>query len=202
MTHPSASRIVGLYQDKAGDWIADRGRSLCRGGPGLGEAGWFERFMDRLPPGGRVRLLDGDKLIRRADVVNGKATLQLSGRALKPGYHQLRVVYVGDGTVATSAGPVTRVGVAKAVPRKVLVDVKGKRVVARRTQALLAVRVRPPVGFDSVSGVVRITIGGKSTRRTLDDGRATLRMNAFRSTFPTVSSTPATREVSAPRTSP
>lgn len=54
MTHPSASRIVGLYQDKAGDWIADRGRSLFRGGAGLGEAGWLERFMDRLPPGGRV----------------------------------------------------------------------------------------------------------------------------------------------------
>lgn len=51
---PSSARIVDLYQDRAADWIADRGRSLFRGGAGLGEAGWFERFMMRLPPGGRV----------------------------------------------------------------------------------------------------------------------------------------------------
>jgi len=54
VAHPSAARIVDLYEEKAGDWIADRGRSLFRGGAGLGEAGWLERFMDRLPPGGQV----------------------------------------------------------------------------------------------------------------------------------------------------
>lgn len=54
MTHPSATRIVGLYDDEADAWIADRGRSLFGGGAGLGEAGWLERFMARLPPGGRV----------------------------------------------------------------------------------------------------------------------------------------------------
>jgi SAM-dependent methyltransferase len=54
MTHPSASRIVGLYSGKAGGWIADRRRTLGRDGPGLTEAGWFERFMAALPPGGAV----------------------------------------------------------------------------------------------------------------------------------------------------
>ena len=51
---PSAARIVGLYSDKAEGWIADRGRDLGRGGPGLSEAGWLDRFMAALPKGGSV----------------------------------------------------------------------------------------------------------------------------------------------------
>lgn len=51
---PPAVRIVGLYSDRADDWIADRGRHLGRAGPGLSEAGWFDRFMAALPPGGSV----------------------------------------------------------------------------------------------------------------------------------------------------
>ncbi|QTC90961.1 class I SAM-dependent methyltransferase [Brevundimonas goettingensis] len=55
MTHPSASRIVGLYSDKAEGWIADRGPRLVAGEPrGLSEIDWFERFMTALPPGGTV----------------------------------------------------------------------------------------------------------------------------------------------------
>lgn len=50
----SADRIIGLYSDKAGDWIADRRRTLGTDGPGLTEAGWFERFMAALPTGGTV----------------------------------------------------------------------------------------------------------------------------------------------------
>jgi ABC-type nitrate/sulfonate/bicarbonate transport system substrate-binding protein len=42
---PAASLIVGLYSDKAEGWIADRKRTLGADGPGLTEAGWFERFM-------------------------------------------------------------------------------------------------------------------------------------------------------------
>jgi SAM-dependent methyltransferase len=55
VAHPSAGRIIDLYSDKAGDWIADRGRTLGRYAPDhLSEAGWFERFMAALPPGGTV----------------------------------------------------------------------------------------------------------------------------------------------------
>ena len=50
----SADRIIGLYSDKAEGWIADRRRTLGTGGPGLTEAGWFERFTAALPPGGTV----------------------------------------------------------------------------------------------------------------------------------------------------
>lgn len=49
-----AGRIVGLYDDKAGDWIADRGRTLGRGGSVLNEAAALDRFADALPPGGTV----------------------------------------------------------------------------------------------------------------------------------------------------
>lgn len=54
VAHPSAGRIVSLYSDKAEGWIADRRRTLGVDGPGLTEAGWFERFMAALPPGGTV----------------------------------------------------------------------------------------------------------------------------------------------------
>ena len=55
VAHPAAGRIIDLYSDKAGDWIADRGRALGRYAPDhLSEAGWFERFMAALPPGGTV----------------------------------------------------------------------------------------------------------------------------------------------------
>ena len=54
MTHPSAERIVGLYSDRAEDWIADRGAALHPGDGGLDEAAWIGRFTDGLAPGGRI----------------------------------------------------------------------------------------------------------------------------------------------------
>lgn len=49
-----AGRIIGLYDDRAQDWVADRGRSLGRGGAVLDEAAALERFAAMLPPGGTV----------------------------------------------------------------------------------------------------------------------------------------------------
>ncbi len=46
--------IVGLYDDKDEDWIADCGRTLGRGGSVLDEAVALDRFADALPPGGTV----------------------------------------------------------------------------------------------------------------------------------------------------
>jgi SAM-dependent methyltransferase len=54
MPDPSATRVVGLYADRAADWIADRRRTPGEDGPGLSEAGWLDRFMAALPPGGSV----------------------------------------------------------------------------------------------------------------------------------------------------
>ncbi len=53
MSDPAA-RIVGLYDDRAEGWIADRGRAFGRGGRVLDEAAALERFVAALPPGARV----------------------------------------------------------------------------------------------------------------------------------------------------
>lgn len=54
MTHPAADRIIGLYQDKAADWIRDRGDALRRNEGDWDEVAWLDRFTAGWPPGGRV----------------------------------------------------------------------------------------------------------------------------------------------------
>ena len=54
MSHPAADRIVGLYQDKAADWIRDRGAALRRHEGDWDEAEWLDRFTEGWPPGARV----------------------------------------------------------------------------------------------------------------------------------------------------
>jgi SAM-dependent methyltransferase len=53
MTDP-ADRIIGLYDDQAEGWIADRGSAL--GGPGktIDESAALDRFASALPPGACV----------------------------------------------------------------------------------------------------------------------------------------------------
>ncbi len=54
MTHPSAKRIVGLYRDKADDWVRDRGATLYSGAGGADEALWLDRFVADLPAGASI----------------------------------------------------------------------------------------------------------------------------------------------------
>lgn len=54
MSHPAAERVVGLYQDRAADWIRDRGDRLYRGDGGPDETAWLDRFLEGLPPGGAI----------------------------------------------------------------------------------------------------------------------------------------------------
>ncbi|MBC1182184.1 class I SAM-dependent methyltransferase [Brevundimonas sp. WCHBH090558] len=54
MTHPSAKRIVGLYRDKADDWVRDRGATLYSGDGGVDEAVWLDRFVADLPAGASI----------------------------------------------------------------------------------------------------------------------------------------------------
>lgn len=54
MSHPAADRIVGLYEDRAADWIRDRGAALYSGARGLDEAKWLDRFVAALPPGASI----------------------------------------------------------------------------------------------------------------------------------------------------
>lgn len=50
MTHPAADRIVGLYQDKAADWIRDRGAVLRQHEGDWDEVAWLDRFTTDWPP--------------------------------------------------------------------------------------------------------------------------------------------------------
>lgn len=54
MTHPAADRIIGLYQDRAADWIRDRGAALRQHEGDWDEVGWLDRFTAEWPSGGRV----------------------------------------------------------------------------------------------------------------------------------------------------
>ena len=54
MTDPSANRIVGLYRDKADDWVRDRGETLYSGDGGVDEAVWLDRFVAGLPAGASI----------------------------------------------------------------------------------------------------------------------------------------------------
>jgi len=54
MSHPAADRIVGLYQEKAADWIRDRGSVLRRDEGDWNEAAWLGRFTQGWPCGARV----------------------------------------------------------------------------------------------------------------------------------------------------
>jgi SAM-dependent methyltransferase len=53
MTDP-ADRILGLYDDKAEGWIADRGLALGGSGKSIDELEALERFCAALPPGAAV----------------------------------------------------------------------------------------------------------------------------------------------------
>lgn len=54
MTHPAADRVVGLYQDKAADWVRDRGVVLRRNEGDWDEVAWLDRFTAGWPPDARV----------------------------------------------------------------------------------------------------------------------------------------------------
>jgi len=54
MSHPAADRIVGLYQDRAADWIRDRGAALRQHEGDWDEVYWLDRFCEDWPPSAPV----------------------------------------------------------------------------------------------------------------------------------------------------
>lgn len=54
MSHPAADRIIGLYQDKAADWIRDRGAALRQHEGDWNEVAWLDRFCEGWPSGASV----------------------------------------------------------------------------------------------------------------------------------------------------
>ena len=54
MSHPAADRIIGLYQDRAADWIRDRGAALRLDEGDWNEVAWLDRFTLDWPTDARV----------------------------------------------------------------------------------------------------------------------------------------------------
>lgn len=62
-------------------------------------------------PSGRVKVLDGARVIKRLSLTAGKATVRLT--KLKPGVHRLKAVYAGSDTVLGATSKVVRLTVKK-----------------------------------------------------------------------------------------
>ena len=54
MSHPAADRIIGLYQDRAADWIRDRGAALRLDEGDWNEVAWLDRFTLDWPTDARA----------------------------------------------------------------------------------------------------------------------------------------------------
>lgn len=129
---------------------------------------------------GLVRLMKGTDVVSKADLKDGKATLEVGGRQLKAGKsHALTVQYVGDDLVGTSSTPVAQTKVKKAKATKLKVVVKPKRLVAKRTWPSVKVTITPPAGFKEVLGQVAITAGGRTVKAKLDGSKTSVRIRPF-----------------------
>jgi 5'-nucleotidase len=132
-----------------------------------------------LSPRGSVQLLDGNRVVGRANVVDGKATIALTGRELAVGTHQLRVAYQGDGLVAASTSAVAPVTVVAPPRLSLAVAVQPKRIVAKRTRPFVKVALGIPAGR-TAGGPVVVATGGRTYRANLVNGKATLRLRTFK----------------------
>lgn len=152
---------------------------------------------------GSARLLDGESVVARADVVNGAATFTLAGGELAVGTHQLRVAYDGDDLLAPSSsaaaqltvvaapvvaptppapvpGPVVGPVSPEAAPMSLRVRVEPRVVVAKQTRARVRITLRAAGGrLADSDGRVTVRVGGRTYRTKLEDGRAVVRLRAF-----------------------
>lgn len=131
-----------------------------------------------LDPTGNVRLMEGNKILKRVPVVNGRATIQVGGRELAIGAHNLEVRYVGDTEIAAS-NAIARVPVYKGKPRQLNVSVRPGRLVKGRTFPVVVVSVKAPIGFAKAFGDVKINAGGRSVVAALKNSKVTVRLRPF-----------------------
>jgi hypothetical protein len=106
----------------------------------------------------------------------GAGTIALPAKSLSVGTHILTLTYSGDAAHKASTGTVTVV-VSKATPT-LAAKVKPKRIVAKKTRARVVVRVAAE-GF-TPTGTVKVRVGGHIYRVRLEDGRAVVRLKAFK----------------------
>ncbi|WP_299054226.1 LamG-like jellyroll fold domain-containing protein [uncultured Nocardioides sp.] len=117
---------------------------------------------------GRVEVLDGETVLGRGSVEDGRARVTLPAGSLRPGSYALTLRYLGDARHAASSS-VVDVEVAKASPT---VTVQLPAAIDRGDRATLRVRVAAP-GSVAMTGQVRVLMQGKKalTRRLDDTGR-------------------------------
>lgn len=128
---------------------------------------------------GAVRLMDGKDLVARGTVADGRSTIEVGGRALAPGTHDLRVVYVGDPEIRSSRTADVRVKVAKAEVKALRVKASPARLVRGRTALRVRVGVSAPAGFAQARGEVRVKTGGRTTAARLRDGKVALTLRPY-----------------------
>ncbi|GAA1870076.1 LamG-like jellyroll fold domain-containing protein [Myceligenerans crystallogenes] len=113
---------------------------------------------------GEVELSDGGELAVRATVADGRGTLVVPARSLRPGTHDLTLRYLGDADHRASSSTV-RFVVEKVVPTM--------EITAARSGRQAVVEVALAAANDvPVSGQVRLAVqGGPTQLGTVEDGR-------------------------------
>ena len=136
-----------------------------------GRAGTVKVSVDPTLATGAVRVLEGENLLGESTLTDGATTVTIPARTLKPGAHDLTVVYAGDQHVREASAPLT-VQVGKATP-KMTVTSSPRRIERRRDPPGLhraARRRRLPGHRPGHRDPRRRVVDGA-----LDDGTATIR---------------------------
>jgi len=134
------------------------------------------RVMSDPQAGGTVQVHRAGRLLGTGTLFNGRATVRLGDKALKPGRHTLNVRYLGSDTVAASRTTVD-VRVRKATSR-VRAEVTTPRVVEDRTRT--RVRVDVLAAGLAPAGRVVLRSGGRVVGQAfVNIGKVALRLKTF-----------------------
>lgn len=113
-------------------------------------------------PTGSVRLYRGEVQVASGRVVDGVAVVRVPALALRVGSHRLRVVYDGDARYGPVSAEVAA-RVAKAAASLKVLKVSPKKIRAKKSKAVLRVRVQVPAGV-SATGTVTVRGAGIKAR--------------------------------------
>ncbi|MBW9209990.1 5'-nucleotidase C-terminal domain-containing protein [Mumia sp. zg.B21] len=128
---------------------------------------------------GTVTVKAGTKILGTGSVKNGKVTVPIKKKALRPGRHTLTVSYSGDSRTSASSTTVS-ISVAKAASAT-KAKKKTRTIRAKRTKAKVSVVVRTTTGVPANGKVVVTFKGNKVGTATVRNGRATITLKKFRS---------------------
>lgn len=129
-------------------------------------------------PTGSVEFWAGDRLVKTAPVVAGKATASLSGFTTA-GTFPVTAKYVGDGTSAASTSAPVNLVVGAVVKVRSKLDVDAPKTIKKGKKALLKIAVSAPQVVPT--GTVEVTVKGALEKQTFtvtlnEYGKARLRL--------------------------